>query len=297
MLRTSPAILRSLVFATAIAIVAPGGAASVLAAPGPTFATLRAAGQAEVMGVFVRPPQAQPNGQPLQVVIALHGMAGNGADFGGALGSLADEYGWLLVAPTIKYGDWTDPNQIVREEPALIAWLSDYVNALSARTGYDVQPKVLLFGHSRGAQLALRFSEVHPDQVLGVAALSAGTYTLPLPTDAHGDALDFPFGIADLARADGGQAFDPSSFKALPIWIGVGAADANPRDVPSAWTPYLGLTRVDRARTFADALRSQGGDVSLTVFPDTDHGLTDAMRSAGFTMLEGDVESAQTSAQ
>ena len=181
---------------------------------------------------------------------------------------------------------------IVHEEPALIAWLSDYVTTLSARTGYDVQPKVLLFGHSRGAQLAMRFSEVHTDQVLGVAALSAGTYTLPVATDPRGHALDFPFGIADLARADGGQAFDASGFDALPIWIGVGAADINPADLPSAWTPYLGNTRVKRAQTFFDTLRRQGGKVSLSVFPDTDHTLTDAMRSAGCTMLAGDVANA-----
>jgi pimeloyl-ACP methyl ester carboxylesterase len=293
LVKPSPARLRSLVLAVAIAVAAPGGAASVLAAPGPTYAALRAAGQAEVTDVFVRAPQTSPAGQPLQVVIALHGMGGNGADFGGALAAQADEHGWLLVAPTIKYGDWTDPNQIVREEPALIAWLSDYVGNLATRTGYDVQPSVLLFGHSRGAQLALRFAEVHPEQVLGVAAISAGTYTLPQATDGRGDALDFPFGVADLARADGGLAFNAGSFDALPIWIGVGAADTNPRDLPSAWTPYLGQTRVERAQRFADALRQQGGDVSLSVFPDTDHTLTDAMRSAGFIMLAGDLASAQ----
>ena len=36
--------------------------------------------------------------------------------------------------------------------------------------GYNVQPDVLLFGHSRGAQLALRFTEIHPEQVSSVAA-------------------------------------------------------------------------------------------------------------------------------
>ena len=290
MLRPSRSLLRSLATVAAVAVIAPGGAAAVLAAPAPSFAALRVAGAAEVSDVYVRAPQnAQPE-QLLQVVIALHGMGGNGADFGSALAARADNYGWLLVAPTINYGDWTDPNQITHEDPALVAWLSDYIQNLSDRTGYAVQPKVLLFGHSRGAQLALRFSEIHPEQVAGVAAVSAGTYTLPLTRDAvSGKVLDFPFGVADLARDDGGQPFDASQFDTLPVWIGVGGADANPADVPAAWTPYIGPDRVDRAQTFADTLRNQGGDVSLTVFPDIDHTLTDAMRAAGCSALESDI--------
>src|SRR5206468_675912 len=119
------------------------------------------------------------------------------------------------------YGDWTNPTQIVREDPALSAWLSDEVAHLAERTGYAVQPSVLLFGHSRGAQLALRFAEMHPDQVAGVAAASAGTYTLPALRDkATGKTLAFPFGVGDLARDDGGQSFNPRSFKQVPIWIG-----------------------------------------------------------------------------
>lgn len=286
MFRPSRSLVCSLVAVATVAITAPGGAASVFAAPGPTVGALRSAGAAEISDVFVRAPRTVPAGQPLQVVVALHGMGGNGRDFGGSVANLADQYGWLLVAPTFNYGDWTDPNQITREDPALIAWLSDYLSALSDRTGYALQPKVLLFGHSRGAQLALRFAEIHPEQVMGVAAVSAGTYTLPLASDVRtGNALDFPFGVADLARDDGGQEFDASTFDSLPVWIGVGGADVNPSDVPSAWTPYIGNDRVARAQTFADALRNQGGNVSLTVFPNTDHTLTDAMRAAGFAAL------------
>src|SRR5262249_27235327 len=158
-------------------------------AQGPSYASLLTAGSAEVQDVYVRPP-ANPSDQPVQVLIALHGMGGNGTDFGSALAAQADANNWLIVAPTIAYGDWTDPSQITHEDPALIAWLSDYIANLGQRTGQNVQPRVLLFGHSRGAQLALRFTEIHPNQVAGVAAVSAGTYTLPVSTDARtGQAL------------------------------------------------------------------------------------------------------------
>ena len=263
----------------ALAVLAPGSG-KAFAAQRPSIAALRAAGAAEVQDVYVRAPQNAPAGEPLQVLIALHGMGGNGPAFAAAFASLADAQDWLIVAPTISYGDWTDPNQIAREDPALVAWLSDYVRHLSQRTGYAVDPRVLLFGHSRGAQLALRFTEIHPEEVVGVAAASAGTYTLPFARDQHtGERLNFPFGVANLAQTDGGQAFDARSFESVPIWIGVGAADTNDADVPDAWDPYIGDDRLERARTFTEALQNMGADVTLSVFPNTDHGLTDAVRA------------------
>jgi len=247
---------------------------------------LRAVGATEVQNVFIRPPVGAPEDRPLQVLIALHGMGGNGADFGSALASQADAHGWLIVAPTFNYGDWTDPAQITREDPALVAWLSDYVAHLAARTGYAVEPGVLVFGHSRGAQLALHFTEIHPEQVIAVSAASAGTYTLPFSRDSRtGQALEFPFGVADLATTDGGQAFDARSFNAVPVWIGVGSADSNAADVPAAWDPFIGPNRLNRAESFTQALQNLGATVSLQVFAKTDHTLTDAMRTAGCDAL------------
>ncbi len=275
---------RLLIPLAAMAIMAPG--ARVFAAPGPSLAALRAAGAAEVQSVYIRAPQNADPGQSLQVLVALHGMGGNGADFGNALANQADAHGWLIVAPTFSYGDWTDPTKIAREEPALVAWLSDYVTHLSDTVGYTVQPRVLLFGHSRGAQLALRFTEIHPDQVAGVAAVSAGTYTLPISSDARtGQALQYPFGVANLAQTDGGRAFDATGFQSVPIWIAVGGADTNDADVPDAWDPYIGPDRLNRAQNFTQALQNLGANVSLTVFANTGHTLTDDMRRGGCDAL------------
>jgi pimeloyl-ACP methyl ester carboxylesterase len=278
-------LLHALAAIAALTVLAPGGARA-LAAPGPSIATLRAAGAAEIQDMYIRTPRGDSGGQPLQVLIVLHGMGGNGADFANALGSQADARGWLIVAPTIGYGDWTDPAQITHEDPALVAWLSDYVRHLAERTGFNVLPHVLLFGHSRGAQLALRLTEIHPDEVAGVAAVSAGTYTLPFSRDTHtGRALQFPFGIADLATTNGGQAFDARRFESVPVWIGVGGADSNDADVPDAWDPYIGPDRLERARSFTAALQNMGADVALRVFANTGHTLTDEMRAAGCDAL------------
>jgi len=258
----------------------------VLAAPWPSLSALRAVGAAEIQSIYVRAPENVPEGQPLRALIALHGMGGNGADFGGALASQADAHGWLIVAPTISYGDWTDPAQIVREDPPLVAWLSDYMLHLADRTGYAASTRVLILGHSRGAQLALHFTEMHPEQTIGVAAASAGTYTLPLSHDAQtGGALQFPFGVADLAVTNGGQAFDSIGFNAVPVWIGIGSADSVDADVPDAWDVFIGTDRLERAHAFTRVLQDLGANVTLQVFPKTGHTFTDSMRAAGCDAL------------
>jgi hypothetical protein len=97
--------------------------------------------------------------------------------------------------------------------------------------------------------------------------------------------LTFPFGVADLARQDGGQAFDAERFREVPIWIGVGAEDSNPADVPDQWDPYIGDDRVERAEQFSEALSDMGADVHLEEFAGASHGLTDEMRVAGCKAL------------
>jgi pimeloyl-ACP methyl ester carboxylesterase len=252
---------------------------------------LRTRGATEVQNVYIRAPQFVTDGESLQVLIALHGMGGNGVDFGSALALQAESHGWLIVAPTIAYGDWTNPDQIAREDPALVAWLSDYVSHLTVRTGYAVLPRVLLFGHSRGAQLGLRFTEIHPEVVAAVAAVSAGTYTLPISTDARtGLTLNYPFGIANLAQTDGGQAFDATRFQSVPIWIGVGGADTNDADVPDAWDAYIGFDRLARAQNFTEALQNLGADASLTVFHNAGHVLTQEMTDAACDALAAAVD-------
>src|SRR5947208_5086742 len=100
--------------------VSAAAAVLVLAAPArPAFAPVARAAElsARVPAVMVHPPRELPTGQPLQVLVVLHGMGGSGEQIASQLVAQADRNHWLLVAPTIDYGDWTDPAQIAREEP------------------------------------------------------------------------------------------------------------------------------------------------------------------------------------
>jgi len=253
---------------------------SVAASPGVNSALVGT----PIRSVFVRAPRGgtQP-GKPLQVLLALHGMGGNGEAFAKDLVEQADHYGWLLVAPTIDYGDWTNTTAVTREEPILIRALADYLDQLPQSTGLQVRRMVLVLGHSRGAQLAHRFAEFRPDKVLAVAALSAGTYTLPLSSGPQGN-MSIPFGIKDLAQYDG-SPFDPARFDGVQFWVGVGGLDTNPADVPHQWDSYEGTTRVQRAQAFEAAMQQMGASSVLRVFGDARHEITSEMRLAACTFL------------
>src|SRR5438067_2157311 len=257
---------------------------SVAASPGVNSALVGT----PIRSVFVRAPRGgtQP-GKPLQVLLALHGMGGNGEAFAKDLVEQADHYGWLLVAPTIDYGDWTNTAAVTREEPILIRALADYLDQLPQSTGLQVRRLVLVLGHSRGAQLAHRFAEFRPDKVLAVAALSAGTYTLPSAPGGAASApggLSFPYGVKDLAQY-AGRAFDAARFGSVQFWIGVGGQDTNPADLPRQWDTYEGTTRVQRAQAFEAAMQQMGASSILRVFGDARHEVTSEMRLAACTFL------------
>ncbi len=254
--------------------------ASIAASPGTTGAL---AGT-PIRSVFLRAPRGGTlPGKPVQVLLALHGMGGNGEDFSKELVEQADRYGWLIVAPTIAYGDWTNTAVVSREEPVLIHALSDYLDQLPQVTGLQTRRLVLLLGHSRGAQLAHRFAEFRPDKVLAVAALSAGTYTLPLSSGPQGS-MSFPFGVKDLAQY-AGSAFDTARFDGIQFWVGVGGLDTNPADLPRQWDTYEGTTRLQRAQAFEAAMQQMGASSVLRVFGDAKHEITSEMRLAACTFL------------
>ncbi len=259
------------------------GVPSASAAPlAPALGPLDELGR--VRSVWLHAPEGARHGDTLQVLVALHGMGGNGPDFARDLVADADRNGWLLVAPTIEYGDWRDPSQVAREEPNLTAWLASYLDALPSQTGFALRPRVLLFGHSRGAQLAHRTALFYPERVLAVAAVSAGTYTVPLTQTAQGKALPFPFGIGDFQKVTG-HAWNRAALRGVQFWIAVGADDTNPADLPRQWDPYLGTTRVQRARSFSEALTGAGDRALLTLYPNAKHGLTSEMRAGACTFL------------
>ncbi len=124
-----------------------------------------------------------------------------------------------------------------------MAWLSDYVRHLGrSAPGYAVEPRVLVFGHSRGAQLALRFTEIHPETGrCGVGRLGRHVYPavfdgIPTPARRRSSSR---LGWPTWRGLTAGRHLTPR-LQSVPIWIGVGGADVNDADVPDAWDPFIG---------------------------------------------------------
>jgi pimeloyl-ACP methyl ester carboxylesterase len=253
---------------------------------------------AGIPNVYVRLPKSAmvaPTEKPLQVLVALHGMGGSGEQLANHLIAQADRNRWLLVAPTIEYGDWTDPTQIAREDPRLIRWLADYIDQLPTELGQPTRPRVLLIGHSRGAQLAHRFALFRPEKVLAVAALAAGTYTLPFERSSEGVLMHFPFGLADLSTIAGQPFSRAKLIEDTQFWLGVGTEDNNPNELPRAWDQYIGTNRVQRARAFQDALHQLGARSVLVAFRGERHGFSLDMASSACAFLRGmDLEQTET---
>ncbi len=240
---------------------------------------------AGIPSVYLHLPRDLPTNSPVQVLVALHGMGGNGEQFAANLLRDAERNQWLIVAPTIDYGDWTDPAQVAREDPRLIRWLAGYLDHLDLYAGVPVKPRVLLLGHSRGAQLAHRFAFFEPERVLAVAALAAGTYTLPFERGPQGNLIRFPFGMADLSTIAGHPFSRTSVIEDTDFWLGVGTEDNNPADLPRAWDQYIGTTRVQRALMFQAALHDLGARSVLVVFRGEKHALSAQMAASADSFL------------
>jgi pimeloyl-ACP methyl ester carboxylesterase len=234
--------------------------------------------------VYVHLPQSAVQGKPLRVLLVLHGMGGRGDIFAEPLVAEAERDGWLVVAPTLPYkADYLDPAQLVKEDLELSQDLHTMLDELPTRLDLSLRRRVMILGFSRGAQLAHRFAFFHPEHVESVAAISAGSYTMPLVKSSD-KVLNFPFGVGDLTQRLGAPV-DWDLFKKVSFWVAVGAKDNRPDEVARAFDPYCGNTRVERAKAFEQALHDLGMNAQLTVFPNADHEVTAEMSSQALKFL------------
>ncbi len=272
--RPMPSISRAEQAATAV--VAPKAAPRVAQAPG-----------VEPLSEWVLylPPDAR-NRQPLQVLVAMHGMGGNGPDFARPLLPNAEAMGWAVLAPTMPYRDFRDP-ELVRRDGELLPRLKALVDSMPSQTGLTFQPQVMLFGFSRGSQEAHRFSFMYPELTRAVAGLSAGSYTLPSKVfrqNTFEQVLNYPFGVSDVEKICG-RVFNAEAAQKVNYWIAVGAGDNRNEDVPRQWDRLLGINRVERAQRFVTALQQLGAQASLTVYPNVGHEVTTQMQAEALRYL------------
>ena len=239
--------------------------------------------------LFIYVPSNAERFQPVQVLVAIHGMGGNGREFCQSLIATAERHGWIVVAPTFRYQDYLNPSLVLQDDLTFLPRLKAMLDDLPQRTGLATRDRVLFYGHSRGAQAVHRFATFYPERTLGVVALSAGSYTLPLATttvNGRAQPLPMPYGVADL-RVRLGHDFNLGAFKRVTFRVEIGEHDANPNEMPRAWDPYLGKNRLDRARTYTQTLQALGVPATLVVHPEAGHGVSPQMRAGALAFLQG----------
>lgn len=225
---------------------------------------------------------------PLQILVTIHGMGGNGPAFCQNLINRAEQEGWVIVSPTFTYQDYRNPDAVRQDDTRMLPYLKQFIDTLPQRTGLQFKERALLYGFSRGAQMVQRFAEFYPERTLAVALFAAGSYTLPLSAMAVNGTtttLNLPYGVADLQQYTSAP-FNLTAFRQISFFIGVGGADGNPQDTPRAWDPYIGQTRIARAQAFQKILTTLGLDASIIVFPNVGHDVTNDMRGQAMGFLE-----------
>lgn len=216
------------------------------------------------------PPGSGTSSKPITVLVALHGMFGNGGDFGVPLLDFAEKNGLVLIAPTFNYNvNYKNPEIIANEDLELTGQLMQVFKQLPQTLKLNLESKVLLLGFSRGAQLAHHFALFYPQETLGVAVLSGGAYTLPL-SQLNDQFLPYPFGLGNFNDFTH-HSFDQSDFVKIPFDVQVGAQDNDPNQVSRSYDSYIGNNRVARAKTFYQVLNTLGVKAEFNLVPKTQH--------------------------
>jgi dienelactone hydrolase len=85
---------------------------------------------------------------------------------------------------------------------------------------------VLITGFSASGSFANRFAVLHPDHVLAAAVGSPGGWPIAPVTSAHGEALPYPVGIAEVDALTGAPV-DLAALRRVRFLFLLGDADTN----------------------------------------------------------------------
>jgi predicted esterase len=222
--------------------------------------------------LFVPDSVARDPSQPVTLVVVLPGLGGIGRDLAERFTAAAETERWLLLAPSPEYDPRSASESLQVADLRVDAELGALIDRVVAQPRFHVGPKIDLVGFSRGAQSAHRFALRHPERVAALASFSAGTYTMPTSLQPY------PLGIGSFEVWNQLRPFDPAELRQVRALIGVGTADADPRDVVRAWDAVGGTTRLERGSRFAQALAQLQVPVRFQTYAGVGHVFTAAMR-------------------
>jgi polyhydroxybutyrate depolymerase len=133
--------------------------------------------------VLVRVPPAATSGEPLPLVVALHGGGGNPDQFKeeAGLDAVADRDGFVVAYPSgtgvlprslLTWNAGTDCcGYALDEDVDDVAFLEHAIDRLAERTPVDLG-RVYVVGHSNGAIMAYRFAAEAAEKVAGIVPVA-----------------------------------------------------------------------------------------------------------------------------
>jgi pimeloyl-ACP methyl ester carboxylesterase len=255
---THPARRPALIGAASTLVLALTVAGAIYA--GPVRASRQATMEsgAEEAGVLRFVPRERVAQGPLPVLLALHDEGETGPEMARALVDVARENGWVLIAPTIPYAEWSDPNLVAADAAAVLPRLDDLIEGLDEHAEITLRPQILVLGRGRGAHTAQQLALFYPEKVAAVATVGPAPCILPAES-VQGTPLPFPLGVDDLEQYTGDN-LDGEAVARTPFWIGI-ANDGRSAAESCPWGALAEQEPAQRAQTFARQLESMGSRV------------------------------------
>jgi poly(3-hydroxybutyrate) depolymerase/endonuclease/exonuclease/phosphatase family metal-dependent hydrolase len=209
--------------------------------------------------VYVTRPVGLAADRP--VVFVMHGMERNAGDFRDQWHELANEHGFLLVAPEFSDADFAGPegydfgnvfdaagNAQPRDNWSFAA-IEPLFDEIRRRYGMTTE-RYAIYGHSAGAQFVHRFICHVPEARISQAVIAnAGWYMMPDQDTAY------PYGFRD--SVIGARQLEVAL--QLPVTILLGEADTDPDDPDLRRTPEAleqGEHRLARGQRYFDAAQA-----------------------------------------
>ena len=208
--------------------------------------------------------------------------------------TLADELDVIALVPVFPRpgSDWrvythaldrdcltTDVAGLERLDLQLIAMIDDARERVHEKVGMLASKQVLLHGFSANGMFCDRFTALHPERVLGVAAGSPGGWPIAPVAEWEGRRLRYPVGIADLEELTG-RPFDAEAYARVPKLVYMGDEDTNDSvpygdgyDDEDRELVYelFGEAPIDRWETSAAIRGEHGGESTFVLEPGVGH--------------------------
>jgi len=219
---------------------------------------------------FVWLPQDYEQDKIYWPLVVVHGGGGDGLTFWltEPLRRTADELGLnaIIISPTFDKSDPVAQRYPAGNEGRFLKKVLEHI-----RKDYQLKPKMLLTGYSRGAQFAHRYALWNPEQVKACAPLAAGAWTTP-------DGRLFDYSVGEVKEPEQILKSKHASEKALQRLQDPRVAEFGTRQAAKGAQkiPFMVMCgsldiRFGITQEFVASLRREGYQVE-TEWPRTHHG-------------------------